>query len=67
MRDINKIDLRLVDTTILLVFLGTMRHRKATAVAAEMGLTTVADGVCALRPWAAGGWCQKNICDLIKL
>lgn len=39
MRDINKVDLRLVDTTILLVFLGTMRHRKATAVAAEMGLT----------------------------
>jgi len=39
MRDINEIDLRLVDTTILLVFLGTMRHRKATAVALEMGLT----------------------------
>lgn len=39
MRDINQIDLRLVDTTILLVFLGTMRHRKATAVAREMGLT----------------------------
>ena len=39
MRDINKIDLRLIDTTILLVFLGTMRHRQATAVAREMGLT----------------------------
>jgi len=39
MRDINEIDLRLVDTTILLVFLGAMRHRKATAVAREMGLT----------------------------
>ena len=39
MRDINQIDLRLVDTTILLVFLATMRHRKATAVAHEMGLT----------------------------
>lgn len=39
MSDINEIDLRLIDTTILLVFLGTMRHRKATAVAAEMGLT----------------------------
>ena len=39
MRDINQIDLRLIDTTILLVFLGTMRHRKATAVAREMGLT----------------------------
>ena len=30
---------RLVDTTILLVFLGAMRHRQATAVAREMGLT----------------------------
>ena len=39
MRDINKIDLRLIDTTILLVFLGAMRHRQATAVAREMGLT----------------------------
>ncbi len=39
MADINKIDLRLIDATILLVFLGTMRHRKATAVAREMGLT----------------------------
>ncbi|WP_229666193.1 LysR family transcriptional regulator [Actibacterium pelagium] len=29
----------MVDTTILLVFLGAMRHRKATAVAREMGLT----------------------------
>lgn len=39
MRDINETDLRLVDTSILLVFLGIMRHRKATAVAEEMGLT----------------------------
>ena len=39
MSDINQIDLRLVDTTILLVFLGAMRHRKATLVAQEMGLT----------------------------
>ncbi|MCY3880053.1 MAG: LysR family transcriptional regulator [Rhodobacteraceae bacterium] len=39
MTDINTIDLRLIDTTILLVFLGTMRHRKATTVAREMGLT----------------------------
>ena len=39
MRDINQIDLRLIDTTILLVFLATMRHRQATAVAREMGLT----------------------------
>ncbi|MEL7115144.1 MAG: LysR family transcriptional regulator [Pseudomonadota bacterium] len=29
----------MIDTTILLVFLGTMRHRQATAVAREMGLT----------------------------
>ncbi|WP_147126025.1 LysR family transcriptional regulator [Shimia ponticola] len=39
MRDINQVDLRLIDTTILLVFLGAMRHRQATAVAREMGLT----------------------------
>lgn len=39
MRDINQTDLRLVDTSILMVFLGIMRHRKATAVAEEMGLT----------------------------
>ena len=39
MRDINEIDLRLVDTTILMVFLGIMRHGQATAVAREMGLT----------------------------
>ena len=39
MSDINQIDLRLVDTTLLLVFLGAMRHRQATAVAREMGLT----------------------------
>lgn len=39
MSDINDIDLRLIDTTVLLVFLGTMRHRQATAVARDMGLT----------------------------
>lgn len=39
MRDINLNDLRLIDTSILMVFLGIMRHRKATAVAEEMGLT----------------------------
>lgn len=39
MRDIREIDLRLVDTTILMVFLGCMRHQKATLVAREMGLT----------------------------
>ncbi|MGR3500901.1 LysR family transcriptional regulator [Pseudaestuariivita sp.] len=31
--------MRLIDTTILLVFLETMRQRQATAVAREMGLT----------------------------
>lgn len=39
MRDINTVDLRLIDATLLLVFLGVMRHRQATAVAREMGLT----------------------------
>ena len=39
MSEINKTNLRLIDTTILLVFLGVMRHRKATLVAQEMGLT----------------------------
>ena len=39
MRDISEIDIRLVDTTILMVFLSAMRNRKATAVAKEMGLT----------------------------
>ena len=39
MSDINEIDLRLIDTTLLMVFLGIMRHRQATAVAREMGLT----------------------------
>ena len=39
MREIKKIDLRAIDATVLLVFLGVMRHRKATLVAQEMGLT----------------------------
>ena len=39
MTDIREIDLRLLDATLLMVFLGCMRHRKATAVAREMGLT----------------------------
>ncbi len=39
MTDINDIDIRLLDGTVLLVFLGLMRHRKATLVAEEMGLT----------------------------
>lgn len=39
MSDINEIALRRLDLTVLLVFLGLMRHRKATDVAASMGLT----------------------------
>ena len=39
MTDINDINIRLIDSTMLLVFLRTMRHKKATAVAKEMGLT----------------------------
>lgn len=39
MSDIKSIDLRLVDATLLMVFLGIMRHRQATAVARDMGLT----------------------------
>lgn len=35
----NYTNLRLIDTTILLIFLSLMRHRKATDVAREMGLT----------------------------
>ena len=39
MSDIDQMKLRRLDLTVLLVFLGLMRHRKAVAVAAEMGLT----------------------------
>ena len=39
MSDIDKMRLRRLDLTVLLVFAGLMRTRKATAVAAEMGLT----------------------------
>ncbi len=39
MSDINEIALRRLDLTVLLVFLGLMRHRKATEVASRMGLT----------------------------
>ena len=39
MSDIDHIELRRLDLTILLVFLGLMRHRKATVVARDMGLT----------------------------
>ena len=39
MLDIDEIALRRLDLTVLLVFLGLMRHRKAVDVAAQMGLT----------------------------
>ena len=39
MTDINTIALRRLDLTVLLVFLAMLRHRKAVAVAGEMGLT----------------------------
>lgn len=39
MADIDRIELRRVDLTMLLVFLALMRHRKATAVADEMSVT----------------------------
>ena len=39
MPDIDEVALRRLDLTVLLVFLGLMRHRKATDVAARMGLT----------------------------
>ncbi|MDE0303768.1 MAG: LysR family transcriptional regulator [Albidovulum sp.] len=39
MKDIQKIKLRLVDGTLLIVFLAVMRHRKATLAANEIGLS----------------------------
>lgn len=39
MTDIDQITLRRLDFTVLLVFLGLMRHRKAVTVAMEMGMT----------------------------
>lgn len=39
MADLSISELRRLDLTLLLVFLGLMRHRKALVVAAEMGLT----------------------------
>lgn len=39
MPDIDEMRLRRLDITVLLVFAGLMRTRKATAVAAELGLT----------------------------
>jgi DNA-binding transcriptional LysR family regulator len=39
MPDITNIDIRRLDTTVLLVFLGLLRFRKATLVAKEIGIT----------------------------
>lgn len=39
MSDFSNNELRRIDLTVLLVFLGLVRHRKATHVAAELGLT----------------------------
>jgi DNA-binding transcriptional LysR family regulator len=39
MSDISNTELRRLDLTLLLVFLGLLRHRKAKAVAVELGLT----------------------------
>jgi DNA-binding transcriptional LysR family regulator len=39
MTDLTNIELRRLDLTLLLVFLGLIRHRKAIAVASELGLT----------------------------
>lgn len=39
MTELRNSELRRIDLTLLLVFLGLLRHRKASAVAAELGLT----------------------------
>lgn len=39
MSDLSVAELRRLDLTLLLVFLGLMRHRRGTAVASELGLT----------------------------
>lgn len=39
MSDLSQTELRKLDLTLLLVFLGLLRHRKAAAVAGELGLT----------------------------
>jgi DNA-binding transcriptional LysR family regulator len=51
MTDIDWMRLRRLDLTLLLVFAGLMRHRRATAVAEEMGLTqsTISHALARLR------------------
>lgn len=39
MSDLSQTELRKLDLTLLLVFLGLLRHRKAATVASELGLT----------------------------
>lgn len=42
MADLSRSELRRLDLTLLLVLLGLVRHRRATLVAAELGLTPAA-------------------------
>ena len=39
MREFKNNELRRLDLTVLLVFMGLLRHRKATEVAAELAIT----------------------------
>ena len=49
MSDLSETELRRLDLTLLLVFLGLLRHRKAVAVADELGLTQSAISQCLRR------------------
>lgn len=49
MTDLSNSELRRIDLTLLLVFLGLLRHRKANIVAAELGLTQSAISQCVKR------------------
>lgn len=49
MSDLSETQLRRLDVTLLLVFLGLLRHRKAVEVAAELGLTQSAISQCLRR------------------
>ncbi|MBL9046320.1 MAG: LysR family transcriptional regulator [Tabrizicola sp.] len=49
MSDLSEREIRRLDLTLLLVFLGLLRHRKALDVAAELGLTQSAISQCLQR------------------
>lgn len=49
MSDLSEAELRRLDLTLLLVFLGLLRHRKALDVAGELGLTQSAISQCLRR------------------